>query len=104
MTGSADRGSVRTSTSAAQGRSGATFTDWREVPDWSCPSWPIAECGEDGSAVITIPDGTGGMCTVGTVAEQLFYEVGDPYRYVLPDVVVDMTGMQLEQVGATGCG
>ena len=78
---------------------GATFTDWREVPDWSCPSWPIAECHEDGSAIITIPDGTGGMATVGTVAEQLFYEVGDPYRYVLPDVVVDLTGMQLEQVG-----
>ena len=78
---------------------GATFTDWRDVPDWSCPSWPIAECHEDGSAVITIPDDTGGMCTVATVAEQLFYEVGDPYSYTLPDVVVDLSDMSVEQVG-----
>jgi hypothetical protein len=79
---------------------GGLFTDWRDVPDWSNIGYPIAECHADGSAIITKPPGTGGLVSVGTVAEQLLYEVGDPARYLLPDVVADMSAIRLEQVGA----
>ena len=79
---------------------GGLFTDWREVPDWANIGYPIAECRADGSAIITKAPDTGGLVSVGTVAEQLLYEVGDPQRYLLPDVTADMSSIILEQVGA----
>jgi hypothetical protein len=78
---------------------GGLFTDWRDVPDWANIGYPIAECHADGSAVITKAPDTGGLVSVGTVAEQLLYEVGDPQRYLLPDVTADMSGIVLEQEG-----
>jgi hypothetical protein len=78
---------------------GGLFTDWRDVPDWANIGYPIAECRADGSGVITKAPDTGGLVSVGTVAEQLLYEVGDPQRYLLPDVVADLSGVTLTQIG-----
>jgi len=78
--------------------SGGISTDWREV-DFSDMSFPIAECFDDGTAVITKVPGTGGRVSVGTCAEQILYEIGDPQRYFMPDVTCDFSEVKLEQIG-----
>ena len=78
---------------------GGTFTDWRDVPDWAHSGFPVGECKADGTFVMTKPDGTGGLCSFGTVAEQLLYEVSDPQAYIVPDVVCDFSGVTLAQIG-----
>jgi hypothetical protein len=78
---------------------GGLFTDWWTVPGWEDMGYPIAECFADGTAVITKPEGTGGMVTPATVAEQVLYEIGDPGAYVMPDVVCDWREISLAQDG-----
>lgn len=77
---------------------GGTFTDWREVPDWANIGYPIGECHADGTLVITKSAGTGGLVSVGTVAEQLLYEVDDPSDYIVADVRCDFSAVALEQL------
>lgn len=79
--------------------SGGTFTDWRQVEGWANIGAPIAECSADGSCIITKPEGSGGLVSFGTVAEQLLYEVSDPQAYFVPDVTCDLTTVRIEQVG-----
>jgi hypothetical protein len=79
---------------------GGNYTDWHEVADTLHEvGYPIAEIAEDGAVVMTKPQGTGGCVTIGTVGEQLLYEIGDPAAYYLPDVICDFTQVALEQIG-----
>ncbi|MDH3786662.1 MAG: DUF1446 domain-containing protein, partial [Acidobacteriota bacterium] len=78
---------------------GGNYSRWWEVEGWDRLGYPVVECSEDGSFVVTKHEKTGGMVTVDTVAEQLVYEMGDPHRYITPDCVVDFTSIQLEQQG-----
>jgi hypothetical protein len=68
---------------------GGTFTDWDRVPGWHNIGYPIAECGADGSFVVSKPAGTGGLIETGVIDEQTLYEIGDPAAYLLPDVAAD---------------
>ncbi|WP_298671021.1 acyclic terpene utilization AtuA family protein [uncultured Sphingomonas sp.] len=77
---------------------GGTFTDWRQVPDWATPGYPIAECRADGGFVLTKPAGSGGLVSVGTVSEQLIYEVQDVEAYLVPDVACDFSTAIVRQV------
>jgi len=80
---------------------GGYFADpgWKDVPDMDRIGYPIAECYADGSIVVTKPEGTGGIVTRRTVIEQLLYEIHDPAAYLVPDVTLDMTEIEVEEIG-----
>ena len=78
---------------------GGLFTDWEDVTDWAHIGYPVIECHDDGSFVVTKPEGTGGLVSPAAVAEQILYEVGDPQGYALPDVVCDFTQLKVESAG-----
>lgn len=75
---------------------GGIFTDWQMVPDWDNIGYPIAECAADGKFILSKPPNTGGLVSPSTVAEQLIYELGDPAKYILPDVTCDFTQVRLQ--------
>jgi hypothetical protein len=72
---------------------------WKAIPDLAHIGYPIAEVDEDGNAVITKAPGTGGRINFDTVRQQLLYEVHNPHAYVSPDVVLDLSTVQLEDLG-----
>ncbi|MBL8154219.1 MAG: DUF1446 domain-containing protein [Anaerolineae bacterium] len=62
--------------------------------------YPIAHVESDGTFVLTKTPDTAGHVTLETVKEQLLYEIHNPARYITPDVVADMTTLQLELLGS----
>lgn len=75
---------------------GGIFTDWQTVPDWDNIGYPVAECAADGKFILSKPPNTGGLVSPSSVSEQLVYELGDPARYILPDVICDFTQVRLQ--------
>lgn len=79
---------------------GGLHTDWRRVPGWANMGYPVIEAQASGCFIVTKPPRTGGLISVPSIAEQILYEVGDPARYILPDVVCDFTQLKLTQLDA----
>jgi len=77
---------------------GGNLTDWRKVAPLDV-GYPIAEVAADGRFVVTKHPGTGGRVSRATVTEQLLYEVGDPARYLTPDVSADFRGLEVIDEG-----
>ncbi len=77
---------------------GGISNRWLELPDLAHIGFPIAEINEEGQCVITKPPRTGGAVSLETVKEQLLYEIGDPSRYLSPDVTVSFMNVKVEQL------
>ncbi len=77
---------------------GGMYSDWDASIDLGNIGYPIAELREDGTTVISKPSETDGRVSIGTVSEQLVYEIGDPQRYMTPDVVADFAKVRLTQI------
>ncbi len=78
---------------------GGNYTDWEDAGDISNIGYPIGAISADGSFTVSKPECTGGCVTVGTVSEQMLYEIGDPQAYMLPDVVCDFSNVEIVQTG-----
>ncbi|MCY4397617.1 MAG: acyclic terpene utilization AtuA family protein [Rhodospirillaceae bacterium] len=79
---------------------GGNHTDWEDIAgSIHNIGYPIGDIETDGSFTLRKPAGSGGMVTVGTVAEQMVYEIGDPQAYLLPDVCCDFSRVEMKQAG-----
>lgn len=82
--------------------SGGYYADpgFKDVPDPHNIGFPIVAMQPDGSFTIGKADNTGGLVNRHTVTEQILYEIHDPARYLTPDVVLDVTGVNLAERAA----
>jgi hypothetical protein len=82
--------------------SGGYFADpgYKEVADLARLGFPYLIVEPDGTAEVTKLEGTGGLISRATCTEQLLYEVHDLANYITPDVIVDFSGVALDEVGA----
>ncbi len=77
---------------------GGNFTDWQlAASGMENIGYPIVEVDTNGAFSVSKPKNTGGLVSVGTVAEQMLYEIGDPQAYVLPDVTCDFSSVTIEE-------
>ena len=79
--------------------SGGNFTDWQLSGDIANIGYPYIDIDAEGVFTVMKPDGTGGVVNIGTVSEQMLYEIGDPQAYLLPDVTCDFSEVTIEQTG-----
>ena len=71
----------------------------KDAPNLANIGFPIVEFNEQGKMWITKPSNTGGLVSRMTVTEQLLYEIHDPAQYLTPDVVADISQVELHNAG-----
>ncbi len=81
-----------------QASGGNSYAEWPMDYKISNLGYPIAHVNEDGSAVFTKLENAGGKVSRDTIREQLVYEIHDPANYITPDVTVDLTQIQLQEI------
>jgi hypothetical protein len=80
---------------------GGYFADpgYKDVPDLARLGFPLAEVYEDGTAILTKVEGSGGLLTIRSCKEQLLYEIENPAAYITPDVIADFSGVEFREAG-----
>ncbi len=78
---------------------GGNYTDWSNVPNMGNIGYPIIDICESGKFSIVKPENTGGLINKYTISEQILYEMGNPEKYISPDVCVDFTSFKLNDLG-----
>lgn len=81
--------------------SGGFFADpgYKDVPGLGNLGYPFLDMSPDGGCIVGKVAGTGGVINRAICTEQMLYEIHDPSHYITPDVVVDFTGVRLDEVG-----
>lgn len=82
-----------------QASGGNSYAEWPMDYKVSNLGYPIAEVSEDGSAIFSKLESQGGKMSRNTLREQLVYEIHDPSYYITPDVVVDLTQVEIKELG-----
>ena len=67
----------------------------KKVPGLARLGFPYADVDREGTAIYRKLAGTGGRLDRSTVIEQLLYEIDDPTRYITPDGVLDLSGVEI---------
>lgn len=83
----------------AQSTGGLYSKGWRHVPGQARIGYPVIEIAADGSSTVSKTPDSGGEVTVGSVSEQMVYEILDPGNYLTADVTGDFSQITLEEIG-----
>ena len=78
--------------------SGGNYTQWKKIPDLANIGYPIATLSDDTTFTISKDPNSGGLINKYTIIEQILYEMGDPKKYISPDVVVDFTSFDIKEM------
>ncbi|HXH19740.1 MAG TPA: acyclic terpene utilization AtuA family protein [Chitinophagales bacterium] len=81
-----------------QASGGNSYAEWPMDYPLHNLGYPIAHVKEDGSAVFTKLESQGGKVSRNTIREQLVYEIHDPANYITPDVIADLTQIELKDI------
>lgn len=73
--------------------------DYKTVSNLAHLGFPLAEVSQNGVAIITKVDQSGGLVTRATCTEQLLYEIEDPSHYLTPDVIADFSEVFFDDDG-----
>lgn len=81
---------------------GGYFADpgYKDVEGLDNTGFPILEMSSSGCITVTKPEDTGGVVNRQTVTEQLLYEIHDPATYLTPDIILDLTQVEINDQGA----
>ena len=77
---------------------GGNYSQWMEVPNIDKIGYPIATLSDDTTFTISKDPNSGGIINKYTIIEQVLYEMGNPKKYISPDVVVDFTSFDIKEL------
>lgn len=69
----------------------------KDVPNLADLPYPFADITRDGGVTIGKAAGSGGRLDRMSCTEQALYEIHDPTRYITPDCVMDLTGLEFTE-------